>query len=90
MMGTKHARNDATLLSPRSLHARGEETASRSAFQRKSHAVGEGQPLAPALSPRARSKYPPLTPTLSPSQRGEGERGLVPLAVCQVLEVRRG
>ncbi len=35
--------------SPLASSARGEETASRSAFQRKSHAVGEGQELARTL-----------------------------------------
>ena len=39
----------------------GEETASRSAFQRKSHAVGEGQPFVPALLPPVQSKRLPLT-----------------------------
>ena len=38
----------------------GLETASRSAFQRKSHAVGEGQQLARRLSPPERSKRLPL------------------------------
>jgi len=78
---------DGTLLAPR-LVARGEETASRSRpLGGKSHAVGEGQELAPLLSLRARSKRLPLTcrwflsapaarATSSPPRRGGGEEAL--------------
>jgi len=45
----KGATDFSSLLALLLFCATGEETASRSAFQRKSHAVGEGQELAPSL-----------------------------------------